>query len=64
MSWSDLLTGLGLAAVIEGLALSLAPRRIDEVLIRLAQLPSETRRMLGLAAVALGVGLVALARGV
>lgn len=61
--WQDVLTALGLVAVIEGLALALAPRRLDEVLAALAKMPPETRRVLGLGAIALGVAVVWLARG-
>ncbi|MSU90117.1 DUF2065 family protein [Rhodobacteraceae bacterium 2CG4] len=63
MTWSDLLTGLGIAAVIEGLVLALAPSRMDEVLAALRRMPPESRRSLGLGVVALGVVLVWIARG-
>jgi len=59
---SDLLTGLGLVAVIEGLVLALAPLRFEDLLEAFRQMPVETRRMLGLIAVAVGVGLVWIAR--
>lgn len=62
MSWQDILTALGLVAVIEGLALALAPSRLDEVLALLARMPIETRRTLGLAVIALGVVVVWMAR--
>jgi hypothetical protein len=57
-----LLTGLGLVCVIEGLVLALAPSRLEQVMAQLAAMTPDQRRLLGLAAVALGVGLVALAR--
>ncbi|NOX39031.1 MAG: DUF2065 domain-containing protein [Alphaproteobacteria bacterium] len=57
-----LLTGLGFVAVIEGLALALAPSRIEEVLALLTKLDIKTRRLLGLVAVAVGVLIVGLAR--
>jgi len=60
--WQDLLTALGLVAVIEGLALALAPSRLDEVLALLARMPVETRRTLGLGAITLGVAIVWMAR--
>jgi uncharacterized protein YjeT (DUF2065 family) len=60
--WQDILTALGLVAVFEGLALALAPSRLDEVLALLARMPVETRRTLGLTAIALGVAIVWLAR--
>lgn len=53
---------LGLVLVVEGLAFALAPSRIDEALELLRRLPPETRRYLGLAAVAAGVALVWIAR--
>ncbi len=59
---SDLLTGLGLVAVIEGLVLALAPLRFEDLLEALRQVPVQTRRNLGLIAVAIGVALVWLAR--
>ena len=59
---SDLLTGLGLVAVIEGLVLALAPLRFEEVLAALARMDRQARRLLGLALLAAGVALVGLAR--
>ncbi|MEM8870845.1 MAG: DUF2065 domain-containing protein [Pseudomonadota bacterium] len=62
MSWSDLWTALGLVAVIEGLALALAPRRMEDLLAALQQIPPDTRRYIGLAAIAVGVLIVSVAR--
>ena len=56
------LTGLGLVLVIEGLALALAPSRIEEALAFLASLGPERRRVLGLAALALGVAVIWIVR--
>lgn len=50
--------GIGLVLVIEGLVLALAPSRLDEMLKVLAEIPPETRRMMGLGTVAAGVVLV------
>jgi len=58
----ELLTGLGLVAVIEGLVLALAPLRIEDMLAALNRLDVQTRRTIGLIAVAVGVGFVWLAR--
>ncbi|NNF71184.1 MAG: DUF2065 domain-containing protein [Rhodobacteraceae bacterium] len=58
-----LLLGLGLVLVIEGLVFALAPSRLDEVLEMLRRIPHDTRRFMGLAAVAIGVVLIWLARG-
>jgi len=59
----DALVGLGFVAIIEGLLLVLAPDRIVEILEAVRELGPERMRALGLSAVALGVGLVWLARG-
>jgi len=57
-----LLLGLGLVFVVEGLVLALAPNRIEEILEIIRTLPPETRRLLGLTAVAGGVILVWIAK--
>lgn len=57
-----LLLGLGLVFVIEGLVLALAPLRLESLLAALASLTRDQRRLLGLMAIAAGVGLVVLAR--
>ena len=57
-----LLSGLGLVFVVEGLVLALAPLRIEAVVQFLMTLSKDQRRTLGLAAVALGTGLVLLAQ--
>ena len=49
------LTAIGLVLIVEGLAFALAPSRIEDALRLLAGLSTETRRVLGLAALALGV---------
>lgn len=59
---STLVTAIGLALVFEGLVFALAPRRIEAVLTWLVSLPVETRRLMGLTAVAAGVGVLWLAR--
>ncbi|WP_372604390.1 DUF2065 domain-containing protein [Actibacterium sp.] len=53
---------LGLVLVVEGLVFALAPSRIEDALKTLAEMPVETRRFLGLMALAAGVLLVWLAR--
>ena len=60
MGWLAL--GLGLVLVIEGLVFALAPSRLDEIVEIMAKLTPEQRRSIGLVAVALGVGLVWLAK--
>lgn len=59
---ADVLLGLGLVAIIEGLVLALAPSRLQEALEMLARLPLDSRRMLGLLAVTVGIALVWFAR--
>jgi uncharacterized protein YjeT (DUF2065 family) len=60
---SDLLLGLGLVAIVEGLVLALAPTRLRDVLRLIETIPPDQLRTIGLLAVTLGVGLVWLARG-
>ena len=57
------LFGAGLVLVFEGLVLALAPKRLEEALQFLMSIPPETRRVLGLGALAGGVLLIWLARG-
>ena len=56
MAW--LLTGLGLVLLIEGLVYALAPSLIEDLLAALRSLTIETRRLVGLAAMTLGVALL------
>ena len=58
-----ILLGLGLVLVFEGLVLALLPNRLEELIRMLDDIPLETRRVMGLAAVAIGVFLVWLTRG-
>ncbi|MDA0185953.1 DUF2065 family protein [Roseicyclus sp.] len=53
-----LLLGLGMVLVIEGLVFALAPSRLDELLRLMNQIPVETRRLIGLAAMTLGAVLI------
>ena len=57
-----LLLAIGLVLVVEGLVFALAPSRLEDLLAVLKPLPLDARRALGLGAVALGVGLVWLAK--
>jgi len=59
---TDLLLAFGLVLVLEGLVFALAPLRIEDLLKLMATISPDRRRQIGLFAVALGVGLVALAR--
>ena len=58
------LLGLGLVLVFEGLVFALAPSRLEELVRIIAEMPLETRRALGLVAVAIGVVLVWIARAI
>ena len=58
----DLLLGLGLVAIVEGLVLALAPAQLREALEAIARMDPERRRTLGLLAVTVGIALVWLAR--
>ena len=50
--------------IIEGLVYALAPSLVEQLLEALRLMPEETRRMVGLAALALGLSLVWLAKAV
>ena len=52
------LLGLGLVLVFEGLVLVILPTRLEEIVRMIEEIPLDTRRLLGLAAVAAGVLLV------
>ena len=56
-----ILLGLGLVLAFEGLVLALLPNRLEELIQMLADIPLETRRAMGLGAVALGTLLIWLA---
>ncbi len=60
---SDLVVGLGLVLVIEGLLWALAPFLAIRLLAGAAATPERTLRIAGWTAVCLGVGLVWLIRG-
>ena len=60
---TDLLTGLALVLVIEGLVLALMPHRLRWLLDRMAEMPPEALRIGGLLSATLGVFFVWLLRG-
>ncbi len=60
---TDVGLALGLVLAVEGLALALAPRRVEDALRLIARLDVDQRRLIGLAALALGVALVWMVRG-
>jgi uncharacterized protein YjeT (DUF2065 family) len=58
----DLLLALGFVAIVEGLALALAPSHLRAALEMITRMEPERRRTLGLLAVTIGVALVWVAR--
>ena len=58
----DVLLGLGLMAVIEGLVLALAPLRFEDIIKAMAKMSRDQRRNLGVVVMALGVILVWVAK--
>ena len=60
---TDLLTGLALVFVIEGLILAIFPDRLRWLLERMAEVPPEALRFAGLVSAAGGVFVVWLLRG-
>ena len=56
------LLAIGLVLIVEGLVYALAPSLIEELLDKLRALPLETRRVMGLVALAVGVAVVWLAK--
>jgi uncharacterized protein len=59
---TTVLLAIGLVMAVEGLALALAPLRIEDALRFIMALGPDRRRLLGLLTLALGVVLVALSR--
>ncbi|HGG65608.1 MAG TPA: DUF2065 domain-containing protein [Rhodobacteraceae bacterium] len=59
----QIILAFGLVLVIEGLVYALAPWLVESLLEAMKEMPLETRRRIGLVAVAIGVGLVWLAKG-
>ena len=59
---SDLLVALGLVLALEGTLYAVAPTRMLSVMRRMMETPPETLRVAGVVALAVGVGIVWLAR--
>jgi uncharacterized protein YjeT (DUF2065 family) len=55
---SFLVLAIGLVLAVEGLVLALAPRRMEDALRLILTLGEDRRRLIGLVALALGVGLI------
>ena len=62
MNFADVLTALGLMAVIEGLVLALAPLRFEQLLEALRSLTKQQLRMIALVVIAGGVGTIWIAQ--
>ncbi len=60
---SDLVVGIGLVLVFEGLLWALAPNLAERLLQAAAGAPRDTLRIAGWSAVAAGLGIVWLIRG-
>lgn len=60
----DIIMALGLVCVIEGLFYALVPGQLKQMLLALQRLSDDQLRVGGIAAVALGVAIVWLARSV
>lgn len=58
----ELITALGLVLVIEGIGYALAPGRFKAMMAKVAEIPEERLRTVGIVAVAVGVAVVWLAR--
>ncbi|HDR28259.1 DUF2065 domain-containing protein [Rhodovulum sp.] len=59
---SFVILAMGLVLVLEGLVFALAPSRLDELVDLIRRIPPETRRLIGLVAVAMGTALIWLAQ--
>jgi len=56
------LLALGLVLILEGLVYALAPSLIEQLLAALKQMPEDTRRIIGVVAIAIGLFLVWIAK--
>jgi hypothetical protein len=62
IDWTDLVTALGLALVLEGVFYSAAAHKLPPLLRMLSERPPSELRKFGLGALVLGLLIVALAR--
>jgi len=53
---------LGLVLIVEGLVYALAPSLVEQLLAALKQMPEDTRRIVGIVAIAIGLFLVWVAK--
>ncbi|MET4127481.1 DUF2065 family protein [Roseovarius sp. MBR-6] len=56
------LLALGLVLLVEGLVYALAPSLVEQMLVALAAIPPEARRLLGLLALVTGLALIWVAK--
>lgn len=56
------LLALGLVLLVEGLVYALAPSLVEQMLVALAAIPPEARRLLGLLALVVGLALIWVAK--
>ncbi|WP_136441415.1 DUF2065 domain-containing protein [Pacificoceanicola onchidii] len=63
MTGSDILMGIGLVLVIEGLVYALAPSLVERLLEALREMPLEARRTLGFLTIVTGLIILWFARG-
>ncbi|WGW02278.1 DUF2065 domain-containing protein [Tropicibacter oceani] len=63
MTGSDILTGIAMVLVIEGLVYALAPSLVERLLEALREMPLESRRALGLVTLATGLVILWLVKG-
>ena len=56
-----LIFGLGFVVFVEGLVLALAPKRLEDIIALISEIPFETRRLLGLSSAIFGAFLIWLA---
>ncbi len=59
---ATILLAIGLVLCVEGLVFALAPSRLEDILDALRQMPIDTRRLIGMAALTIGVILISLAK--
>ena len=63
MSAADIITGIALVLILEGLVYALAPSLVERLLEALREMPLEARRLTGLLSALVGVALLWLMRG-
>ena len=63
MDWTDLLTALGLAAMIEGILYAVFPEGAKQAMAEFMSLPTETRRKAALGIAVFGFFMIWLVRG-